>query len=243
LSITWEEKKEAPKPEPVNVETTKQTYYPRQNTRTNRYRPRYRDLFTYKSPTPEIIITTYQVSQQKEKVYLASMIQFKRFVDNIANLKLNQKPMITFDEYRKQKKWLTDINLPLRRKRHSYDWMEMNNKQTDHWKTIAREKIDLMIIENTPRTIYLIEYDYHSLQSEELFEEISNISYDEEYSGCQKESARKIILDDYYNNNDYKLENVKKEYFKDYWFRSLIPIEVESIFQASTDIVLSLITK
>jgi hypothetical protein len=39
------------------------------------------------------------------------------------------------------------------------------------------------------------------------------------------------VLDDYYNHNGYRDENTMKEYFKDRWFRSLIPMELVNIFE------------
>jgi hypothetical protein len=120
-------------------------------------------------------------------------------------------------------------------KKKKYNWMKMGKEQMKHWTKIAQEKINLSIIENTSRMIYCLEYDYHSPQSEILFEEISNVSYDPEYSNCIKEGAREIVLDDYYNNKEHHNEYVKKEYFKDWWFRSLIPMELESIFERTNN--------
>jgi hypothetical protein len=85
-------------------------------------------------------------------------------------------------------------------------------------------------MENTPRTIYYLEYDNHSPQSEKLFKEISEVTYDPLYSNCKIEGARKVVLDDYHNHKGYKDEDTKKEYFKDWWFRSLIPMELVNIF-------------
>jgi hypothetical protein len=210
------------------------------NTRQQRYqnrkyfRPRYSDLYTYKSPEP--VITTYQTNSLNEKVYLLPMKNFKQFADKLERLKRQKQLMITYDIYRKQKEWTSDIPPRIKMKRKSFDWYKMNMKQKEYWIKIAQEKTNQLIMENTPRPIYYLEYDYHSPQSNILFEEISNPSYDSRYSGCIKEGARKIILEDYHNCMDYKNEKVKIRYFKDWWFRSVMPIELKNILDATINL-------
>jgi hypothetical protein len=218
-TLTWDERKESPPSKVTPTERPRQTNYPSNNYGSRRNRSRYRyckDLYTYKTPEPEIIITTYQTSQLKEKVYLFPLILFKQLVDELDNLKRRQQKSISFDKYRKHKEWSTKIYKNPFKKKKKYNWMEMGRKQAEHWTKLSQEKTTLMIIEKTPRTIYYLEYDYHSPQSEQLFKEISEVTYDPLYSNCKIEGARKIVLDDYPNHKGYKDEDTKKEYFKDW---------------------------
>jgi hypothetical protein len=103
-TLTWIKKKEVSPINPIPIEKPKQTRYSPYNYNSKRPRPRYRDLFTYKTPEPEIIITTYQTTQLKEKIYLLPLILFKKLVDELDTLKrLNQKS-IPYDKYRKHTK-------------------------------------------------------------------------------------------------------------------------------------------
>jgi hypothetical protein len=130
-TITWNEKKDSPQTKITPTERPKQTNYSSNNYGSRRYRSRYRyckDLYTYRTPEPEIIITTYQTSQLKEKIYLLPLILFKQMVDELDDLKRKQKKSITFDECRKQKEWSTSMHKNPFRKKDKYDWLEMGKK-------------------------------------------------------------------------------------------------------------------
>jgi hypothetical protein len=153
-----------------------------------------------------------------------------KFVETISKFKGKIPPAIIFDKYREHKEWNTKIFWNLKEKREKMNiWIKSCYDQVNHWATIAKEQISLPIIQNTPKPILQLKFDYKSPQLTKVFDAVAQISYEKDYTGFSRERGRKYISELYCSCENLGNEEELILCLREVWFTDMISMEINAL--------------
>jgi hypothetical protein len=233
------EKPASPKPT-VNLTRNKCSYCSKQSQPTpikqiSRRRNNFRDKFRYSTPIPEkeIIITSYNMKLNEKIPSFCSAKLLKEFRDEIIVQAKSHHLAINYDKYTKQKNWTTFIPSFMKKKSYKVnDFISRAKVQVNLYKTLAKEKIRLLIIENTPTKILTIELDYRSEECNRIYH-MTDFSYYKEFEEIEEEH-RFITVRDYYTLK-YDYPGINDREILDVMWRAYRKAEIIRMLKDSQD--------